>query len=373
MSPTAAPWAVGAVPPAAPAFAPGGAPGAAPAGAAALLRRPPGAASGGMHTGRPTAALVEAAPRMPAARSGGGGPPPQFEAPSKRICSEEDLRRFLEGEAAKDFVAFILALNQAATGTKLSPPPPLSPPLAAIAGALDTLREWVDEVPPAAQSLRYGNPAYREWFARMAAAAPGFMRQVLPEHLAGAAAELTPYFVDAFGNATRLDYGTGHETAFAALLYCLAALGAVGDGDGAALVNVIFNKYLLLMRHIQTTYWLEPAGSHGVWGLDDYQFLPFVWGSAQLVGHPVIRPKSIHNPEVLEAYAGDYMYLGCVAFVKQVKKGPLFETSPMLNDVSGVPTWSKVNGGMLKMYQAEVLGKFPIMQHFLFGSLLKWA
>lgn len=86
---------------------------------------------------------------------------------------------------------------------------------------------------------------------------------MLPETWKGAAVELAPYLVESFGNATRIDYGTGHETNLAALLFCLAKLGVVTDADRKALVLRVFKRYLDLVRRIQTTYWLEPAGSQG--------------------------------------------------------------------------------------------------------------
>lgn len=248
----------------------------------------------------------------------------------------------------------------------------MSPLVTSVVSIIETLASFVDEIPPAPQSSRYGNVAYRTWHERMSDAAHSFMMRFLPDHLSNATIELVPYFTDSFGNASRIDYGTGHETNFAAWLYCLAKLGILQEEDYLATVSRIFVKYLDLMRKLQLTYSLEPAGSHGVWGLDDYHFLPFIFGASQLVDHKYMKPKSIHNEDILENFAKEYLYLSCIIFIKKVKKGLLAEHSPMLDDISGVPNWNKVNSGLLKMYKIEVMEKVPIMQHFLFGSIIKW-
>jgi serine/threonine-protein phosphatase 2A activator len=50
----------------------------------------------------------------------------------------------------------------------------------------------------------------------------------------------------------------------------MCKIGIYSVNDFKPLINKVFQRYLVLMRKIQTFYFLEPAGSHGVWGLDDY-------------------------------------------------------------------------------------------------------
>ncbi|KAL9257721.1 Serine/threonine-protein phosphatase 2A activator 2-like protein [Drosera capensis] len=302
-------------------------------------------------------------------------PPFEFTAPIKRIASPDDALRFVSSESGSHFLGFVVALSDSVKGLKISHPCHVSRTVESIGDVIETLGDWIEGIPLAEQGGRYGNVAFRVWHDRLCENAEGLMNRILSDcddETRGAVVELKAYFMDSFGNGSRIDYGTGHETNFAAWLYCLARLGLIREEDYQAVVLRVFVKYVSLMRKLQVRYSLEPAGSHGVWGLDDYHFLPFVFGSSQLVDHKYMKPKSIHNEDILENFAKEYMYLECVVFIKKVKKGLFAEHSPLLDDISGVPTWSKVNSGLLKMYRAEVLEKVPIMQHFLFGSIIKW-
>lgn len=206
-------------------------------------------------TGRPVDLVVKAEPKMPSPAREQSQSSQGFRPAERRITSNADLQKFLKSQALKDFMGFILALNEAAQGQPVSAQTSASAAIDSLVSMLDTLNTWVDEIPPAKQALRYGNPSYRDWFAKVDENAVSLLLAILPSDLSEAASELKPILLDGFGNRTRIDYGTGHETTFCELLYCLAKLGVFQDSDRLPLVTHVFSKYLRLMRKVQTTYW----------------------------------------------------------------------------------------------------------------------
>ncbi|OMH83126.1 Serine/threonine-protein phosphatase 2A activator 1 [Zancudomyces culisetae] len=236
------------------------------------------------------------------------------------------------------------------------------------------------------------------------------------------------YLKNSFGNPVRLDYGSGHELFFMIYLYVLLSFTnkekgqcnheytlntdpaftststststSSGTGmdvsliNGSGFVKILFAYYKIITKLI-TKFNLEPAGSHGVWGLDDYFFLVYYFGAAQLISpfksrsrsrstttttttntttntttttttstaqlvsnkDVSIRPHAVINKDVATSNAHHNLYCFAIAFIYRTKSGgPFFEHSSRLYDIStGVASWSKINIGLLRMYIDEVL------------------
>ncbi|KAG6005134.1 Serine/threonine-protein phosphatase 2A activator 2 [Claviceps maximensis] len=296
-----------------------------------------------------------------------------FVTPKRRILSQKDHDLFLASPTSDLIKAWIFGLAESVVDTPCSAVNgnDASDTVTAILDILKEAESLLAKSPPDEQGgSRFGNKAFRRFLDLLSDRANAW-HQTLGLEKQAAIDEAATYLVHSFGNRNRIDYGSGHELNFMMWLLCLYQLGLLQQSDFKAITLIVFSRYLVLMRSIQMTYYLEPAGSHGVWGLDDYQFLPFLFGASQLLHHPYITPRSIHQQLTIEEFGNDYLYLGQVAFVNDTKtvKGLRWH-SPMLDDISSAKSWSKIDGGMRRMFVAEVLGKLPVMQHFLFGSLV---
>ena len=313
--------------------------------------------------------------------------------------------------------------------------------MASLYGSLEAMSsQWLHELPPdPAARARFGNPVFKTWHARLTSRTFGMIQSIMECHVkhvvkksgdttassgddmvwdmeilhecfqAGYDAamttveenldasmdekqmqvitELQAFVHPCFGHHIRLDYGTGHESSFYIFLYSLCKLGIFGNiaksspptvDQMAPVALAVTCAYLKVCRGIQTEYMLEPAGSHGVWGLDDYHCIPFYIGACQLQNGTIMEnydytPSSIHDDSLLESKEGKaILYFQCILYIKRLKKGvPFFESSPMLDDISHLQNWGKVGGGLLRLYEGEVLDKLPVVQHFVFGEIFK--
>ncbi|KAI1003033.1 Serine/threonine-protein phosphatase 2A activator 1 [Podosphaera aphanis] len=338
-----------------------------------------------------------------------------FERPTKKIHTAQDVSTFLSSQAYRDVSFFILQLNLAMCPRKstsperlqvwkLDEPMEVSDSVKSLQNLLRQCEAITEEAPPDTGPRRFGNTSFRKWHGILESKVRNLLRECLPQSVleSGRKAdcdisvldELIPYFLGSFGSSQRLDYGTGHELSFLAFLGGIWKLGGfsqkVLDEEAIAreIVIGLMEPYWRVIRRLILTYTLEPAGSHGVWGLDDHSFLPYIFGSSQycpainehdssmpvegsLAGYP--KPGDIAKKAVVEKERKHNMFFSAVGFTDDVKTGPFWEHSPMLFDISGVRAgWGKINKGMIKMYHAEVLAKFPVVQHFPFGSLFSW-
>lgn len=297
----------------------------------------------------------------------------------KRILLNEDLEVWTNSEIYASLLDFVESLQNSVVGSpndeKLTP----SANVDKIMDCLARVSTIADEnaVVHEKDISRFGKIEFRDFYDQVKQEAPLMAKLLVSSENEQYADELASYFAESWGDRQRIDYGSGHEFNFLCFLFCLDKLHSVGTPDYKPLVLKVFNRYMEVMRKLQKTYWLEPAGSHGVWGLDDYHFLPFLFGSAQLATHRHMKPKLIHNKELVETYWKQYMYLECIHFINSIKTVPgnqnevsLRWHSPMLDDILSAKSWAKIKEGMIKMYKAEVLGKLPIMQHVMFGSLI---
>jgi len=271
-------------------------------------------------------------------------------------------------------VSFMKRLSQAVRGQPTQSDVEMGEAASRLTAMLGTFDEWIEEYPPEELAeQRYGNKAFRKWYSRLESEVGGLVGNVLGE-MSASKCEVLPYLLDGFGNSTRIDYGSGHEASFLIFLLCLYELGLLKEGvDDKAIVLRVFHRYLKLVRHLQRAYRMEPAGSRGVFCLDDYQFAPFIFGSSQLIGdrHQLI-PDHYLSADIVEQHQRDNLFFEAIQFINETKTGPFYEHSNQLYNISAVPTWEKVNSGLFKMYEAEVLKKFPVVQHFLFGRLFSF-
>lgn len=300
-----------------------------------------------------------------------------FKVPAKLINEGTDLSIFLVSQGYEDILTFLGQLNKSMFPEKSSaiskPPQPSQSKDSTVEGIGKLLRDLdllISEAPPDPGPRRFGNKSFRTWFDLTEVKASQLLAQYLPATVTkfqhsdnvDAIQELKTYLMGSFGSAQRLDYGTGHELSFLAFLGGIWKLGGFSEqaeqNIERELVLGAVQPYLTLIRKLILTYNLEPAGTHGVWGLDDHSFVPYVFGSAQYgpaIGKEDITPTEgssagspdpgdVAKADKVKALRESNMYFDAIGFIYDVKKGPFWEHSPTLYDISGVKAgWGKIN------------------------------
>ncbi|KAH1065362.1 hypothetical protein J1N35_030349 [Gossypium stocksii] len=116
-------------------------------------------------------------------------------------------------------------------GHKIFDPCHESPTISKIVSVIEILRAMGRPNSTHSTILSLRQHLLSTWHERLTENVESLMLRLLPDDLEPSTVEIIPYFTERFGNSSRIDYGTGRETNFAAWLYCLARMGIIKEED----------------------------------------------------------------------------------------------------------------------------------------------
>ncbi|XP_029341625.1 serine/threonine-protein phosphatase 2A activator-like [Acyrthosiphon pisum] len=324
----------------------------------------------------------------------------------QRVREPRDMFDWERSEARADLLVFVRHMNDvakrypaAAAARRRRRPRPFDDNVDRAMAVLRTVGEWaVKRCGPAGQDDRPESAAERFCHFHSQLRADG--RCLLNRTYGGRGrAEyrdvmLPAYLERSFGDPVTMAYGPAHELSFCAFLVSLFKLHHLTWADEPFVVTVIFDKYLDVVDYVIRSYQLYPSSSEyggnlGNWCLSGYQFVGFLWGSAQLAGScgdgdgsapDGIPSLSSPTAVISDAYAcrrhrDDYVFAKCMdAVYRRARKDvPLWYHSYQLWNLTALPRWDRVNGCLITAYQRDVLGRFEVIRQLAFCELFKFA
>ncbi|GAA5969571.1 hypothetical protein JCM8115_003078 [Rhodotorula mucilaginosa] len=287
------------------------------------------------------------------AAAAAGGQKPATSSFRRKILTQNDMAQWTQSEAYTNIERFIIRLRDASTR-----PVSQSELVKRINALLKKSTDWLD----GSASPSSTGKAFQAWLDKLAQEADRLYHESLTPAQHVAIPELAFHLRSSFGSPARLDYGTGHELSFLAFLLILRLVGAFTAEDEPALARETFAIYLDVMKQVHKTFRLEAAGKMGIWGMDENHHLVYHWEASQTRIHPSKRPALLVAPP--GAAGISYLFLSSLLHL---------HGDPVPATTSADASSDKSFEGLLRLYKHEVLDRLPVVQHFRFGPVLRWA
>ncbi|XP_052834795.1 serine/threonine-protein phosphatase 2A activator [Drosophila gunungcola] len=299
--------------------------------------------------------------------------------PVCRIQSTADIDSW---QISKAYFTLITYLNDVSTeiqGIRNTDSFPVSENIRRLTAIFDSLDAMILSNPPApvvqgsnaSASLDPGNKSYRRWANSMLRDIFQMVEKAVPVRKCRHVNELGVYLSGAFGSSTKIEYGTGHELSFMFFLCALFKAEILSrEEDLAASALVLFERYLKFVRRLQVTYSVISSNWHGGYSLDKFQFVPFIWGFAQLCYEAPFSPQKMLDADTIEQYKREYMLIDCVGHMANTYIGTFARHSSQLWSLAALSSWTKIHRGLMFMYMEEILLDFDNLNGLRFGELM---